>query len=45
MSEVIERVSLLVSKRAKIGLVVSGGELCEVEGSNELLILGCGNLS
>jgi hypothetical protein len=40
-TEVFGRISLLTTELAKNELVVSGGVLCEVEGSQELLVLGC----
>ena len=45
LTEVFRRISLLTTKLNKNELVVSGGVLCEVEGSQELLVLGCRCLS
>jgi hypothetical protein len=45
LTEVFGRISLLTAELNKNELVVSGGVLCEVEGSQALLVLGCGCLS
>ena len=44
-SEVVRWISLLTSGRAKVGLGVLGGDLCEVRGSKGILDLGCVCLS